>query len=69
MTVKLLRKGNKQLTLGRKILKDPRSRQALGNRVLRQMLMVWVTQVVFDMDERTICEFGKASAHDMVKVE
>ena len=50
-------------------MKDPWSRQALGKRVLRPMLVVWVTQVVFDMDEGTICEFGKAGAHDMVVVE
>ena len=67
MTVKLLRKWNKQLTLGRKILKDPRSRLALGQRVLRPMLVV--SKVVCDMDKGTICEFGKASAHDMVEVE
>ena len=41
--VKLLRKGNRKLTLGKIILKDPRSRLALGKRVLRPMLVVWVT--------------------------
>ena len=65
-----MRKGNKQLTLCRKMLKDPRSRLAalaLGQRVLRPMLVV--SRVVCDMDKGTICEFGNASAQDMVKVE
>ena len=48
-------------------MKDPWSRQALGKRVLRPMLVV--SRVVCDMDKATICEFEKASAHDMVEVE
>ena len=31
--------------------------------------MVWVTLVVCDTDEGTICEFGNASAPEVVEVE
>ena len=69
---KLLRKGKKQLTLGRIILKDPTSRLApadsRGEHILRPTLVVWVTRVG-DMDKGTMCEFGNASAHDLVEVK
>ena len=50
---------------------SPRSRGA-SERVLRLILVVWVTLVICDMDKGTICEFGNASAqsaHEVVEVE
>ena len=60
---KLLRKGNEQLTFGRILLKDTRSRlvpEVEVNAFLRQIFVVWVTRVVCDMDKGTTCEFGNA---------
>ena len=31
--------------------------------------MVWVTRLVCDMDKETICDFGNASAPEVVEVE
>ena len=56
---KLLRKGYEQLTLGRILVKDPRSRlvpEAEMNAFSRPTLLVWVTRVVCDMDKGKICE-------------
>ena len=50
---------------------SPRSRGA-SERVLRLILVVWVTLVICDMDKGTIYEFGNASAqsaHEVVEVE
>ena len=36
---------------------------------MRPILVVWVTRVVCDMDKGTICDFGNASAPEVVEVE
>ena len=59
MTYSSFEQRDKQLTLGRILVKDPRSRlvpEAEVNALLRPTLVVWVTRVVWDMDEGTICE-------------
>ena len=61
----LLKKGDKQLTLGRIIIErpmEPPSPRSRGERALRPILVV--RSNVCDINKGTKCEFGNASHHD-----